>query len=58
MLPFYHDEKHEDTKFTIKEKEYDFKQKPDDGCYCYGFFFDGAKWSREKGVVIYPFNSN
>lgn len=50
MLPFYHDEKTEDTKFVIKEKEYDLKEKPDDGCYCYGFYFDGAKWSRDKGV--------
>jgi hypothetical protein len=28
------------------EEEYDMTQKPEDGCYIYGFFIEGASWNK------------
>jgi dynein heavy chain len=29
----------------------DIKQKPEDGCYIYGMFIEGARWDNEKHVL-------
>ena len=36
-------------EFTVMSdiKEYDLTQKPEDGCYIYGFYIEGARWNSE-----------
>jgi dynein heavy chain len=36
-------------EFTVMSdiKEYDLSQKPEDGCYIYGFYIEGARWNSE-----------
>jgi dynein heavy chain len=32
----------------------DIKQKPDDGCYIYGMFIEGACWDKSKHMINDP----
>lgn len=36
-------------EFTVMSdlKEYDLNKKPDDGCYIYGFYIEGARWNSD-----------
>ena len=36
-------------EFTVMSdlKEYDLEQKPEDGCYIYGFYIEGARWNSD-----------
>jgi dynein heavy chain len=39
-------------EFEVLDKDHtDIKEKPEDGCYVYGIFIEGARWSREKNQL-------
>lgn len=40
-------------EFTIlsNENDYDFTKKPEDGCYIYGFYIEGARWNSELNLL-------
>lgn len=40
--------------FVVLPKTHDFSKAPDDGCYVYGLFLDGARWNEEKGYLDEP----
>jgi hypothetical protein len=37
-----------------KQENYDMTKKPEDGCYIYGFFIEGASWNSGKLFFIFP----
>jgi len=38
----------------LDEEPSDVKEKPADGCYVYGLFLEGARWSRGKKEIVDP----
>lgn len=39
--------------FDFQVQKYDrINTPPEDGVYCYGLFLDGARWDRDKCVLI------
>lgn len=40
-------------EFTVMSdiSEYDLTKKPDDGCYIYGFYIEGARWNSETRLL-------
>jgi dynein heavy chain len=40
--------------FHIKKENADELEKPDDGCYIYGLFLEGARWSKDNNSLIDP----
>jgi dynein heavy chain len=43
-------------EFTVMSdlNEYDLTQKPEDGCYIYGFYIEGARWNTESRLLDEP----
>ena len=37
-----------------KQENYDMTKKPEDGCYIYGFFIEGASWNSELSLLDDP----
>ena len=38
-----------------KDKKFDLTKPPQDGCYVYGLFLDGARWDSENMILNEPF---
>ena len=36
------------------EKEYNLNQKPEDGCYLYGFYLEGGSWNYNDKILDDP----
>lgn len=40
---------------VIDEKSYtDITEKPEDGCYVYGIYLEGARWDNKKHIITQP----
>lgn len=40
-----------DFEFCDKLQVSDIKQKPEDGCFVYGMYFEGAQWNKETHLL-------
>jgi dynein heavy chain len=40
-----------DFEIMSNSKEYDMTKKPEDGCYIYGFYIEGASWNYGKNFI-------
>jgi len=38
------------------QENYDMTKKPENGCYLYGFFIEGASWN--SGIFYFDFDFN
>ena len=48
------DELEYDFEILSDEKKYDFTNKPEDGCYLYGFYIEGGSWNFKTKTIDDP----
>jgi hypothetical protein len=53
MLPIYHSRRNKQNEvFYFDQEQINLNAGAEDGCFVYGLYFDGAKWSSSRNVTI------